>query len=479
MTGRQAILLLLGLTLLRLVVAGLLPLSADEAYYWVWSRAPAAGYFDHPPMVALWIRAGTTLAGQGALGVRLLAPLSAALGSLLLFRAGEDLLPGRRAGLLAAALLNATLLFGVGAVTMTPDTPLLFFWTAALWAAGRLLRTGNGAWWLAAGAAAGGALVSKYTGFLLLGGVGLWLLWLPEPRRWLRRPHAWAGLALCLLIFLPTLLWNARHGWASFSKQGGRNFVWEPGLALRHLGELLGSQIGLATPLVFLLCLAGTVAALRRARDPACGLLAALSVLPALVFIEHALGDRVQANWPAVIYPAAAIAAACLGRLRRLAGPAMALGALLTALVYIQGVGGMLPLPRRLDPTLRLAGWPKLAEAVERARLLTGAEYVAADSYGEAALLARLLPPDVTVIGVEPRWAFFDLPNAASAIDGHRGLLLRTARRQGPPDAADWATVEPETMLRRGRDGTVDEVYRLYRVIGRPGDIAAVRLPRP
>ena len=91
-------------------------------------------------MVALWIRLGTALAGDGALGVRLLGPLSVALASLLLADAADRLLPGRRAGLRAAALLNATLLFGVGAVLMTPDTPLLVFWIACLWALARLLR---------------------------------------------------------------------------------------------------------------------------------------------------------------------------------------------------------------------------------------------------------------------------------------------------------------------------------------------------
>ena len=49
----------------------------------------APGYLDHPPMVALWIRFGTALAGQTALGVRLLGPFAAALGSILLAQAGR------------------------------------------------------------------------------------------------------------------------------------------------------------------------------------------------------------------------------------------------------------------------------------------------------------------------------------------------------------------------------------------------------
>ncbi len=79
------------------------------------------------------------MAGDTPLGIRLLGPLSAAVASVLLADAADRLLPGRRAGLMAAALLNATLLLGVGAVIMTPDTPLLFFWTCCLWA---LARTG-------------------------------------------------------------------------------------------------------------------------------------------------------------------------------------------------------------------------------------------------------------------------------------------------------------------------------------------------
>ena len=238
------------LTGVRLGVAGFTPLSPDEAYYWVWSRALAPGYLDHPPMVALWIRAGAWLAGEGAFGIRLLGPLSAALGSVLLAQAAADLLPGRGAGPRAAALLNATLLLGVGAVTMTPDAPLLLFWTAALWALARLLRTGRGAWWLAVGAACGLALASKYTAALLGVGIALWLLH-PSQRRWLATPWPWAGGALALLLFAPVIAWNARNGWAGFAKQGGRVGDWAPGRALTFLGELLGGQVGLATPLVF------------------------------------------------------------------------------------------------------------------------------------------------------------------------------------------------------------------------------------
>ena len=171
-------------TIIRLIVAATAPLVPDETYYWVWSHALAPGYLDHPPMVAFWIKAGTALMGQTALGVRLLGPLAAALASWMLFDAGRVLFPGTKAGIVAAILLNASLLLGVGTVIMTPDSPLLFFWTATLWAMARLAAGGAGGWWLAAGLFAGLALDSKYTALFLWVGVGLWVLLVPAARPW-------------------------------------------------------------------------------------------------------------------------------------------------------------------------------------------------------------------------------------------------------------------------------------------------------
>ena len=184
---------LAAVTLVRLVVAAMVPLAPDETYYWIWSHALATGYLDHPPMVALWIRAGTLLLGQSALGVRLLGPLAAALASWMLFDAANVLFPGRKPGLVAAMLLNASLLLGVGTVIITPDSPLLFFWTAAFWAVTRVAVGGSGVWWLAAGLAGGLALDSKYTALFLWVGVGLWVLLVPAVRPWLSRWQPWAA----------------------------------------------------------------------------------------------------------------------------------------------------------------------------------------------------------------------------------------------------------------------------------------------
>src|SRR6202012_2918041 len=158
-----------------------------------------------------------------------------------------------------------------------------------------------GGWWLGACLFGGLALDSKYPALLLWIGIGLWVLLVPAGRPWLRRWQPWAACAIGLALFAPVVWWNVEHGWAGFARQGGGLDDWRPPRAIGFLAELVGGQIGLVTPVVWVLCMAGLVVAIRRTwgrRDPRWSLLLALSLPPIAVFLQHATGDRVQGNWP-------------------------------------------------------------------------------------------------------------------------------------------------------------------------------------
>ena len=64
----KTVLTILALVVLRLIAAAYTPITFDEAYYWMWSKSLAGGYYDHPPMVAVVIRLGTLIAGDTELG---------------------------------------------------------------------------------------------------------------------------------------------------------------------------------------------------------------------------------------------------------------------------------------------------------------------------------------------------------------------------------------------------------------------------
>jgi len=456
---------LLGLTLLRLILAGIIPLSPDETYYWLWSVNLQPGYFDHPPMVALWIRAGTSLLGPTPLGVRFLGPLAAAVGSVLLWRAGEDLFPKRHAGLLAAALLNATLMLGVGAIIMTPDTPLLFFWTAVITGAGRWVATRDNRWWLAIGAAAGCALLSKYTAVLLIIGVFSWLLFRRDGRAALKTPWPWAALLLAACIFAPNIYWNAAHDWVSYLKQGGRVTSFDVSRSAEFLGELLVGQFALATPLVAGMACVGFWRLLQsNAAGPA--LMFWLILLPAVVFVEHVVSGRVQANWPAVIYPACCLAAATLpGKMAlRWAKPAIGLGFAMTLLAYAQALAAPFPIPAGWDPAaLQLSGWPQLAAEAAAA----GPGFVTADDYATDAELAYYAPAGVAVAGIGARWHYLGM-NSSPQLAGATGIMLTRH--------TDTYCADPVAHVTRNRGAEMISSYRLCRITAPKG---AILLPRP
>src|SRR3984893_7201642 len=122
---RNTVLTVLALVALRLVAAAFTPLTFDEAYYWMWSKHLAGGYYDPPPMVAFVIRLGTMVAGDTELGVRLASILLALPMSFAVFRSAEILFGGVRVAATATILLNVPLMAAVGTLIVPPDAPLL------------------------------------------------------------------------------------------------------------------------------------------------------------------------------------------------------------------------------------------------------------------------------------------------------------------------------------------------------------------
>jgi len=177
---RNTALVILALIVLRLVAAAFTPITFDEAYYWMWSKNLAGGYYDHPPMVAYVIRAGTMIAGDTELGVRLVSILLALPMSYAIYRSAAILFGGARVAATSAILLNVTMMASVGTLIVTPDAPLLVASSFVLFFLAKVLETGRGVWWLAVGAAVGAALLSKYTAMFFGAAILIWLAAVPN-----------------------------------------------------------------------------------------------------------------------------------------------------------------------------------------------------------------------------------------------------------------------------------------------------------
>src|SRR5882724_8864087 len=422
----NTVLTILALVVLRLVAAAYTPLTFDEAYYWMWSKALAGGYYDHPPMVALVIRLGTLIAGDTELGVRLVSVLLALPMSWAVYQTASILFGGRRLSSTAALLLNVTLMAAVGTLIVTPDAPLLVASSFVLFFLAKVPETGRGAWWLAVGVAAGAALLSKYTALFFGPAILIWLIAVPELRRWLISPWLYLGGLVALTMFAPVILWNADHHWVSFIKQMGRARIED--FKPAFIAELIPTQIAFATPLVWMLGAMGLYALFRRRAGalPARALINTMFWVIVAYFVWHSLHARVEANWFAPVYPAFAIAAAVAAHLveweprwqrpvdfcRRWAVPG---GVLMFILLVVQADTGALSGYRR-DATVRSVGvgWRETADGIEAARARVGATCVLAPDYGTTSWLAFYLPKGTCVAqhGQRIRWINMPEPDA-------------------------------------------------------------------
>lgn len=434
------------LTAVRLVAAGSLGLAADEAYYWTWSRHLSAGYFDHPPMVAFLVRLSTALGGDTAFGIRWLSVLLGALASLGVWRLVLRLTGDERAALAGAGLVQATLFVGAGAMLVTPDTPLVLFWTLALLALVEVWRTGKGAWWLAVGLCVGLAFVSKYTAVFLGLGILVWLAAVPQLRRWFVSPWPYAGGLVCLAVMAPVVAWNIGQGGASLTKQFGRAVprAFDP----RFVPEFVAGQAALLTPLVGILVLWGLWVVTRAAwrdREPAAVLVAATTLPLVAYLVWYGLFDRVQGNWTACLLPAS-VAAAAMGA--RMTPPAwlapvwrlswrhgLWTGVLLGVLVVAHAALRLVPFAT--DPTAQLHGWRETAAIVEQTARARGAAAVGTVSYTTNAHLAFYGPGTLPVLQLNERerYTFAPPPDAAPLRAGPI-LVAVEGRREAAAAAA-------------------------------------------
>ncbi len=480
--GRIVLLSVTILILARFIAGTVLPLSADEAYYWLWSRHLDWGYYDHPPLIAFAIRAGTAMFGETAFGVRLIGLLASIVASIAVWRAGAIILKNEKAGGYACLFFNLSLMVAVEAMVATPDTLAIAAAALFLLALAKVEESGRGAWWLAAGAAAGVGLLAKYTTFFLGAGTLVWLLADLRQRRWLLTVWPYVGAIVAAAVFVPNLWWNQTHGWMTFAFQFGR--VGDGHFTLRYLAEFLGAQIGLATPFIFILAVMGVFS--RREGS----ILAPALIWPSIAyFVVHALHDRVQGNWPSFLYPAIAVAAADAAsrtdwqgwaqRLswisRRVAVP---VAAALLVLLYVQALTGIVPLGRK-DPVQRLLafGLPDMSKDIVRLVSAHRASGILTTDYAMTAWLRFYLPADLPIIQIDEPWRWTTAPDAPESSFQHPMIYVANTRR----DRTDvvklqFATVVPCGQVARSRGDTVIENYVAY-CARRPKPAAAGKIP--
>jgi 4-amino-4-deoxy-L-arabinose transferase-like glycosyltransferase len=440
--NRLALAILAGFFAAHLLFAFTFGLGIDESYTLAISRRFSLSYFDHPPL-HLWIAHFAARAGGENVVAR--TPFVA-----LLFATGwiayrfASRLFGPRAALIALFALNVTPFFFVAAGSwILPDGPLLFGLALATWAATRLFfpepLEEASAWrfWLLIGVGLGLAGLSKYIALLTAGGLAAFVLISPKERHWLKHPAPYVAATIALAMITPVIVWNARHGWASFAFQGARGV---PGGGLRpaqFLTMVLG-EVAFLTPWIFAPLVAGMASAFRHRRDERRLFMLCLSLPPIILFSLTPLwGGRGQPHWtmPGWFFAFPLLGAwagelgVSAGRLRRWAFLSSAALAAIAGFAVVQAATGW-PVAmsgagsRVADPTLEAFEWRDLKKApiFEEAP-----SFIISVKWSDAGKIALAFGPQVPVfvLSSDPRgWAF---PDESGRFVGRSGVIVAPA----------------------------------------------------
>ena len=457
-----------GLTVMRGMFAASNPLRVDEAYYWTWANESVMSYLDHPPMIAWWVHLGTLIFGDTNFGVRSSGLLAMVVMQLLLadivWRTARDW----HCVMLAVLLPEAALDYGLLMTKTVPDTALIVFSLAMVWALVRLALSNDLRWWLLAGVFGGCALLSKYIAVLLLPAIVAYAVLPPWRKTQLSSPYPWLAALLALVIFSPVLYWNAIHDWESFRFQINRPTQTQ-GLSWKFLAEFVGTQFFLLGPILFPVVMIGTARLGWRGlrlKDPITILLTLCVACPLGFFLMRSAYGRIGDSWPLFIWPFGFACAAINLKFWRQDAPASSLARIAPAaavMTILSGIGLVVPVMlyytagsanylAASDPIGKEAGFAEVVEAANRERDRIGATWFATTDYRIYSMLRWHLKDRFPVVQVNERNRYIGFADRAAEI-GPVGLYIA-------PQDERWSELWGATTARLTPVGAVDLSWR-------------------
>ena len=378
------------------ITSGVVDLSPDEAHYWEWSRRLDLSYYSKGPMIAYLIAVGAAIFGDNVFGIRIMAVIFSALGSIALYLLGKRLFD-ERTGAAAAILMQIIPLYSAYGILFTIDSPFIFFWILSLllfweavtgaqsaerraqeklgfWipaSAGRLRRPNSDfSLWFALGISIGLGLLTKYTMAFFYVCAFLFLFTSSQYKNILRTKWPYLSFLASLVVFSPVIIWNFSNDWVTVRHTAGQAHVAEGfNISIISLAEFAGSQLGVITPVILILL----VYALFKLRKEHAGhFLFWFSIPFFLFFLLKSIQAKVRANWALPGYAAGFIAFSALFIAKWEAvrkGLRIAVIAGITLAFFITAAAYCLPvlkLPSGLDPSSRIRGWEELGTEVSR-----------------------------------------------------------------------------------------------------------------
>jgi len=241
---KNAYIIILILTLFSAIYNAFLPLHGDEAYYWVWSHHLQAGYFDHPPMIAIMIHLSNYIS-QAEWGVRLVNVFSMSMAAIYIFRLTAEIFDDKTA-LNAILIFCSVILTHAGYIITTTDSPLILFWSLTLFYSYKAFFYNKTKDYILSGIFLGCLMLSKYTSILFVAFIILFVI--TKKREILKNKNFYLAVVISFAIVFPMIWWNYKHDWISFAFQSSYRGKGDGGVSFGLFWKFFTGQFGIFSP---------------------------------------------------------------------------------------------------------------------------------------------------------------------------------------------------------------------------------------
>jgi 4-amino-4-deoxy-L-arabinose transferase-like glycosyltransferase len=274
-------------------------LGVDEAHYVLYGHFLDLSYFDHPPLVG-WVEyIFISVFGNNEFAARLPAIIIGIISSLFAYRLLLHVSTDEKTAFFGVVALNSAFIFNALFLMLMPETLLFALIIPIIFSVIAVEKNDGLREWLILGFLLGLAGLAKYTAFLFVVAIILYLL-IKKSYRVFVSPKIILAALLSLVMISPIIIWNIDHNWISFAFQadhvtGESHIDWE------DFAASIGAQLGAYSPFLFPVAYYGLYRSLKSKEN-----LLFLSGIFALVIISFftyaSLYSRALPHWTALFY---------------------------------------------------------------------------------------------------------------------------------------------------------------------------------
>ena len=457
---KLAIITTLAFLVLRVIISIKLNLTDDEAYYYTWTKHLSYSYFDHPPMVAYFLKLSTLIFGETNLAMRVPGLVGSLVSSVFIYKIVYYFSKDEKKAFWGLGVYQVLPIFSMGAIMTLPDTPLMLFYVLSLWVFIKIVYEKKSHYWYYLGVLMGLGFLSKYNMVLVYPSVFFFLLFSKEDRYWFKRKEPYLAFGISLLFFIPVILWNMEHNWASFGfhlkDRQSSTFAFRP----KYFFRFLLAQLVVASAILFFAFWKDIWQNFKK-RDVK--LLAWFAFPIFIVFGISSISNASKIHWTAMAFIPMIIISSMYKTWKPLFTKiAVGFAIVLTSIIYIQGLYPMIPMTD--DITNDMYGWDKTGVAVDKILKEDKNFFLFSNRYQTTSQLSFYLPNKEYVYSLNGSTEMFDFWEPEDKLIGKNGIFVtQTFYEVNPADLYLFDKIELVEKIPVYRGGKLAREYFIYK----------------